>query len=290
MKNGYVTKWKKRINSGENLDPKMYGVAEDIIAVFDNNLNQLLDKEKTRGKPYQRIPSRYLKGMTIKNIMDKVQDNIFILELRFEKYLKKGHIDNRLKEVFQDNKYPLSNNAKMKKNEVNKWEIVDGLKRYFIEKTDTEIKVWKKVSRDRVTIIMYFLLYRGFFDREGTRYFPNWKQIRLYMMKKRIINQLDYNNPWETCLNHQTNDFILLCHCSGPQGYLPESKWKEIKEFSDKFTQETIKLWKNDTKKNKLIGDLTPFEEAILDKGFEPYQSVMIVLEIPLRNKNLVSQ
>lgn len=75
-------------------------------------------------------------------INNKRWEQIFNLELDYEKYLKYRNLSNELKTAFLENNYELSSIAYILEINKNTWEIVDIKKYYKIEKTQKELKVY----------------------------------------------------------------------------------------------------------------------------------------------------
>ena len=68
---------------------------------------------------------------------------LFSLELEYNKYLENGIINDQLKTAFNNNSPVLSNNSILTKVDKERWEIIDGMNKYGIQITDSELKIYK---------------------------------------------------------------------------------------------------------------------------------------------------
>jgi hypothetical protein len=69
---------------------------------------------------------------------------LFSLDPSYRPHLKEGDVDEKLKKVFEDNKQPLSTEAKVSKKTEKQWKIVDGETQYRVEDTDKRLNIYKK--------------------------------------------------------------------------------------------------------------------------------------------------
>ena len=68
---------------------------------------------------------------------------LFRLGPDYYRYLKNGTINNTLKKAFENNSQVLSKGATLSKIDEEWWEIMDGSKRYRIQNTSTDLKIYK---------------------------------------------------------------------------------------------------------------------------------------------------
>lgn len=72
--------------------------------------------------------------------------HLFDLSLEYKKFLKDGKVDVLLKEPFWNGRQTLFSKAKITKTDEKNWEINEGVKKYRIEITDTQLEIYKVIN------------------------------------------------------------------------------------------------------------------------------------------------
>ena len=76
--------------------------------------------------------------------ISKEKDLLFSMDPSYRQHLKKGDMDEKLKEVFEVNEHSLPNEAKLSQKAAKQWKIEDGEMQYSIEDTEKRLNVYKK--------------------------------------------------------------------------------------------------------------------------------------------------
>ncbi len=131
-----------KINDILGKDVRKYypnGVAEEIMTKLKESNDGSISNHVTDiiGKKKEKIPIRL--GVSIIYNHKKI---LFVLPLNIKQNIRKGKIHKKIRRRFEDNGYVISADVMMLKNDEKLWIIKDGLKRYQIEETDTELKVY----------------------------------------------------------------------------------------------------------------------------------------------------
>jgi catechol 2,3-dioxygenase-like lactoylglutathione lyase family enzyme len=150
-------------------------------------------------------PSKYFRiaagrcivdGFEAVNDPENEGDYLFTLDARFEKDLnKEGIVSEELKGVFEDKRYPLSYNARIRKRKENEWVVTD--KKKFIVKKEEELKVYE--------VAKYILGEALNPPSEGVREDTVYLDIGIEVVTSEddpVLKNPDVNNI-ETCVRHK---------------------------------------------------------------------------------------
>ena len=184
-------------------------------------------------------------GFEAVNDPENEGDYLFTLDAGFEKDLnKEGIVSEELKDVFEDKRYPLSYNARIRKRKENEWVVTDkGNKRKFIVKKEEELKVYEVAKY----ILGEALNPPSEGVRKDTVYLDIWIE-EVTSEEDPVLKNPDVNNI-ETCVRHKLEWCVRVYE--GSKRYdkeeyhhyynLAEIKWEDgkIKEVKD---LRTIKL------------------------------------------------
>jgi len=165
--------WKMQFNFGDN----------EIILIFDRGM---VSDENLKHLEGQK--QLYLTALD-KNQIPGINVYLFSLNQEYKQYIKKGPVSDALRKIFDDNKLPLHDKAKIIQKEGEPWMIQSNGETYLIKGEDAQVRIYGNIDLKPFTLLdesnmINEVIKMGFSKHDDKTYY---KELTVFGSRRHVL-------------------------------------------------------------------------------------------------------
>ena len=165
--------WKMQFNFGDN----------EIILIFDRGM---VSDENLKHLEGQK--QLYLTALD-KNQIPGINVYLFSLNQEYKQYIKKGPVSDALRKIFDDNKLPLHDKAKIIQKEGEPWMIQSNGETYLIKEEDAQVRIYGNIDLKPFTLLdesnmINEVIKMGFSKHDDKTYY---KELTVFGSRRHVL-------------------------------------------------------------------------------------------------------